>query len=136
MVKMDIHAIPFSENTFDVIFCNHVLEHVKDDIQAVREMHRVLKPGGWAILQSPLTTGLQETFEDPSITDPHERERIFGQSDHVRNYGADYGKRLAQGGFQVIEDTFAMQIPRGKTLRYALPKQEIIYFCKKERLES
>lgn len=131
MVKMDIHQIPFEANSFDVAFCNHVMEHVTDDIKAMSELYRVLKPGGWAIIQSPLWPALETTFEDNSITNPSERERIFGQNDHVRNYGTDYGKRLERAGFTVKEDRFVMELPKGKVKRFALPSEEIIYFCKK-----
>jgi SAM-dependent methyltransferase len=131
MVKMDIHQIPFEANSFDVAFCNHVMEHVKDDILAMSEIHRVLKPGGWAIIQSPLWPNLEHTFEDPSITDPQEREKIFGQNDHVRNYGTDYGRRLEQAGFVVKEDDFVKQLPPEKVKRLALPAEEIVYFCQK-----
>src|SRR4051812_4520928 len=89
-VKMDIHEIPFQDNTFDVVLCNHVLEHVRDDIKALSEIHRTLKPGGFAILQVPFFRPfIYETFEDNSITNPREREKIFGQDDHVRKYGRD-----------------------------------------------
>ena len=130
-VKMDIHQIPFEANTFDVSFCNHVMEHVTDDIKAMSEIHRVLKPGGWAIIQSPLTAGLTVTFEDLTITDIKERERVFGQSDHVRNYGTDYGRRLEKAGFIVTEDKYVMELPKSVVDRFALPKDEIVYFCRK-----
>lgn len=131
-IKMDIHEIPFEENTFDVVMCNHVLEHVEDDIKAASEMHRVLKPGGWAILQVPfMKEGLEVTYEDASITSPTERLAAFGQEDHVRMYGSDYGQRLAKGGFQVTEDDFAKKLPSEKLQKFALPKEEVIYFCSK-----
>lgn len=130
-VKMDVHAIPFDDNTFDVVFCNHVMEHVDDDIKAMSEIHRVLKPGGWAIIQSPQDYSREETLEDPSITDPKERERIYWQSDHVRLFGMDYGKRLEKAGFQVTEDKYVMELPQETVKRYALPAKEIIYFCAK-----
>ncbi len=101
MVKMDVHDIPFEDHTFDVLFCNHVLEHVDDDLKVMGEFRRVLKPGGWAILQSPQDFSRATTYEDPRITDPKEREKHFGQDDHVRMYGRDYDKRLEQGGFTV-----------------------------------
>lgn len=127
-VKMDIHDIPFEENTFDVIFCNHVLEHVQSDIRAMEEMRRVLKPDGWAILQVPFFPPLPEvTHEDPSITDPREREKVFGQDDHVRLYGLDYKDRLASAGFEVHEEDFVMKLDRGEVKRYGLPAGEIIY---------
>ncbi len=131
-VKMDIHQIPFEENTFDVAMCNHVMEHVNDDIKAMHEIQRVLKPGGWAIIQVPFFPPLPDTtFEDFSITDPAEREKVFGQDDHVRLYGKDYALRLAKAGFKVREDDYVKRIGPEKVLKYALPKDEIIYFCEK-----
>jgi len=131
-VKMDIHQIPFPDNTFDVAFCNHVLEHVDDDVKAASELHRVLKPGGWAIIQSPIDYRLKTTYEDPSITDPKEREKHFWQSDHVRLFGQDYPERLAKGGFAVTEDRFVKELPREEVQRFALPGGELIYFCQKK----
>jgi len=130
-VKMDVHDIPFEENTFDVVFCNHVMEHVEDDIKAMSEIYRVLKSGGWAIIQSPQDYNREETLEDPNITDPKERERVYWQDDHVRLFGMDYGKRLAKAGFTVTEDRFVMEMDPKKVKRYALPPKEIIYFCAK-----
>lgn len=99
MVKMDICDIQYPDNSFDVIYCSHVLEHVTDDKQAMRELCRVLNTNGWAILNVPITT--EKTFEDPSIVDPKERLKIFGQEDHVRRYGQDYIERLRDSGFDV-----------------------------------
>jgi SAM-dependent methyltransferase len=127
-VKMDIHAIPFDENTFDVVLCNHVLEHVRDDLQAMGEIKRVLKPGGFAILQIPFFNPIPEkTFEDNSITDPREREKIFGQNDHVRKYGKDYPQRISQSGLTVIEDTYIDTFPEERRKKYGLATGEIIY---------
>ena len=127
-IKMDIHDIPLDDDSIDVIFCNHVLEHVKDDFQALREMKRVLKPEGWAILQIPFFYPLkEETYEDPSIVDPKEREKAFGQDDHVRMYGKDYGKRLASVGFEVVAENFAKELPTDTVARHALPVEEVIY---------
>lgn len=130
-VKMDVHDIPFEEGTFDVVFCNHVMEHVDDDIKAMGEIRRVLKPGGWAIIQSPVYMDLEETLEDPSVTDPLEREKIYGQNDHMRKYGKDYGERLKKAGFRVTEDHFLDELDEKVRTWYALPKEEIIYFCEK-----
>ncbi|MCU0326877.1 MAG: methyltransferase domain-containing protein [Spirosomaceae bacterium] len=130
-VKMDIHQIPFEANTFDVAFCNHVMEHVDDYIKAMSELHRVLKPGGWAIIQSPQDWTKEHTFEDPTITDPAERERVFWQNDHLRLFGQDYGRELEKGGFKVIEDDFVLKMDKNLVKRYALPEGEIIYFCQK-----
>jgi SAM-dependent methyltransferase len=127
-VKMDIHQIPFPENKFDAVLCNHVLEHVADDIKAMSEVRRVLKTGGFAILQVPFFPPLPDvTFEDPSITDPKERERQFGQDDHVRKYGLDYTKRIERAGLQAIEDPFVNTLSDEQRHRFGLAKGEIIY---------
>ena len=99
--RIDVTRIQFPDAQFDLVICNHVLEHVPDDSLAMREICRVLKPGGRAILQVPISQRLTRTFEDPSITDPKDRERVFGQWDHVRVYGSDYTERLRQAGFSV-----------------------------------
>ena len=134
-VKMDVHAIPFEENTFDAAMCNHVMEHVDDDIKAMSEIYRVLKPGGWAILQVPFFSPLDDTsIEDKSITAPKEREKAYGQDDHVRLYGKDYPDRIRQAGFEVVEDRFIEELGIDLVKRYALPPNEIIYYCKKNSL--
>ena len=108
------------------------MEHVDNDIKAMSEIHRVLKPGGWAIIQSPQDYNRAETLEDPTITDPKERERIYWQDDHVRLFGLDYGKRLEKAGFNVTEDKFVMENGPQFVKRYALPEKEVIYFlCEK-----
>jgi len=121
-VKMDIQKIPFEANEFDVIMCNHVLEHVDDDKKAMQEFHRVMKPGGWGIFQVPIDNTREETYEDRSITDPKEREKHFWQADHLRLYGKDYGKILTQAGFDVVEDDLINQMDPALVKRYALPK--------------
>ena len=130
-VQADVMDLPFDAGTFDVVFCNHVMEHVEDDIRAMEELLRVMKSGGWAIIQSPVYYELEQTLEDKSITSPAERERIYGQDDHMRKYGRDYGTRLARAGFRVNEDEFAKRLPKEQIKRYALPKDEIIYLCRK-----
>jgi SAM-dependent methyltransferase len=99
MVVMDVTDIQYPDNSFDVIYCSHVLEHVLDDRKAMREFFRVLKPGGWAVLMVPIEADV--TFEDPSVTDPKERERVFGQEDHVRIYGPDFVDRPREAGFTI-----------------------------------
>lgn len=127
-VKMDIHHIPFPEDTFDVILCNHVLEHVKDDIKAMGEIRRVLKPGGFSILQVPFFSPVPETtFEDLTITDRRKREEIFGQDDHVRRYGRDYPKRIEQAGLKAVEDGFVNAKSDIDRQKYGLVKGEVIY---------
>lgn len=130
-IKMDIHDIPFDDNTFDVVFCNHVLEHVTDDAQCMRELCRVLKPGGMAIMQVPQDPTLDKTIEDPTITDPKERHRLFGQYDHVRKFGLDYPERLRNAGFKVEEVDFSKKLTKEEFEKYALPTREILYVCSK-----
>jgi len=127
-VKMDIHQMPFPDNHFDAVLCNHVLEHVADDIKAMNEIHRVLKPGGWAIMQVPFFSPVPETtYEDASITNPRDREKAFGQDDHVRMFGKDFAQRIARAGLKPEENEFAKTQPD----RYGISKNEIIYIGKK-----
>lgn len=99
MEKVDITNIPYDEAEFDVIYCSHVLEHVPDDKKAMSEFYRVLKPGGWALISVPIDT--DKTFEDPTVTDPKEREKLFGQCDHIRRYGPDVVEKIRSVGFNV-----------------------------------
>lgn len=129
-VKMDIQAIPFGDEEFDVIFCNHILEHVEDDRLAMREMHRVMRSGGWGIMLSPVTKGLKTTYEDSTITTPEGRAEAFGQHDHVREYGEDYADRLAEEGFEVDSIAYAEQLPPEEVEKYAVTN-EVIYLVRK-----
>jgi len=130
-IKMDIHNIPFEDNTVDCAMCNHVMEHVDDDHKAMSELYRVLKPGGWAIIQVPFYTPIPDkTFEDPSITSKSARYEAYGQEDHLRLYGKDYSQRLASSGFAVQEDYFVNELENNLVQKYALP-HEAVYFCKK-----
>jgi DNA-directed RNA polymerase subunit RPC12/RpoP len=132
-VRMDITAIVFPDNTFDCILCSHVLEHIPDDRRAMAELYRVLKPGGWAILQVPMHEG--KTYENPAIVTPDGRLRHFGQEDHVRKYGADYGDRLRDAGFTVTADPFIFGFDDAVIDRYRLvpewENKEYIYLCRK-----
>lgn len=130
-VKADICDLPFSDNEYDVIFCNHVLEHIPDDQKAMQELFRVLRSGGWAILQIPQDLKREKTFEDDTITDPKERARIFGQYDHVRVYGRDYFEKLRKIGFQVEEVEYAKTFTPDDIDRYRLMPEEILPICKK-----
>ena len=130
-VKMDIREMPFEDNRFDVLLCNHVLEHIDDELKATKEIYRVLKPGGWAILQVPLDNSLETTYEDERIIDPKEREKHFGQYDHVRLYGRDYAQRLEKSGLKVTADDFVKTFSDAEIERYRLDKEEKIYFCQK-----
>jgi SAM-dependent methyltransferase len=131
-VKADICNLPFEDNAYDLILCNHVLEHIPDDTKAMQELYRVLKPGGMAILQIPQDLNRATTFEDDSITDPKERAQIFGQYDHVRVYGRDYFDKLRNIGFRVVEEDYTKKLPATDVERYCLAKGEIIPVCYKD----
>ena len=127
MIKMDITEIQYPDNFFDTIYCSHVLEHVLDDRKAMGELSRVLKATGWAtIIVPPITT--EKTFEDPSITDPAERELMFGQHDHVRRYGRDFITRMEEAGFTVTLFNLTDVVEVKSVIRLGL-KEEQIFFC-------
>jgi SAM-dependent methyltransferase len=128
-VKADICDLPFEDNQYDVILCNHVLEHIPDDTKAMQELYRVLKPGGMAILQIPQDLSRATTFADDSITDQKERAKIFGQYDHVRIYGRDYFDKLRSIGFKVVEEDYTNKIAPELVEKYCLAKGEIIPVC-------
>ena len=131
-VKMDIHEMPFDDNSFDALLCNHVLEHVADDKKAMREIRRVLRSSGWAILQVPFFNPIPDvTYEDKSITNPREREKYFGQNDHLRKYGKDYPHRLEEAGFRVTVDRIVREMDSELVERYGLMKGEDIYVVRK-----
>ncbi|KQC29741.1 class I SAM-dependent methyltransferase [Flagellimonas eckloniae] len=130
-VKADICNLPFSDDSFDVILCNHVLEHIPDDTKAMQELFRILKPGGWGIFQIPQDLKREETFEDDSITDRKERAKIFGQYDHVRIYGRDYFDKLRSIGFTVEEVDYTQKLSEKEVEQYRLSKGEIIPFVRK-----
>ncbi|WP_338357284.1 class I SAM-dependent methyltransferase [Yeosuana marina] len=125
-VKADICNLPFKENEFDIIFCNHVLEHIPDDTKAMQELYRVLKPGGFGVFQIPQDLNREKTFEDNSITDKKERAKIFGQYDHVRIYGRDYFDKLRSVGFKVDEVDYTNTLSQKEITKYCLAKGEII----------
>ncbi|WP_109299818.1 class I SAM-dependent methyltransferase [Aquimarina sp. AU474] len=130
-IKADICNLPFKDNQYDIIFCNHVLEHIPDDTKAMQEMYRVLKPGGMAILQIPQDLNRAITFEDDSITDPKERAKIFGQYDHVRVYGRDYFDKLRTIGFAVDEIDYTTILSSREVDLYRLAQGEILPVCRK-----
>jgi SAM-dependent methyltransferase len=130
-VQTDITALSFADDIFDVVICNHVLEHIPDDRQAMREIIRVLKPGGWAILQVPIATSRAATEEAPSITSPNERLRLFGQTDHVRVYAEDYIHRLEDCGFVVDLHSLSKQNGEPYAKYFGLLRDENIYLAKK-----
>jgi len=125
-VKADITQLPFKNDSFDLIFCNHVLEHIKDDKKAMQELYRVMKPGGIGFFQVPLDQNRQISFEDDSITDPQERTRIFGQYDHVRVYGMDYFDKLKKVGFEVNPADYSAKLKEEEIEKYRLEKGELL----------
>lgn len=130
-IDVDITDIKFADNSFDVIFCSHVLEHVPEDIKAMKEFYRVLKPGGWAILQVPLDKNRHKTYEDFSIVDSKERERAFGQHDHVRIYGTDYMERLILAGFAVNKTSYTDEFTPNEIFQNGFLNGEEIFMCTK-----
>ena len=124
----DCHDIPFDDNTFDVLMANHLLEHVENDRQVLKEFCRVMKPGGWGILQVPVNYKDGDTAEDPNVTDPMERERLYWQQDHVRLYGhEDYPKRLKEAGFEVEVVDMKDALGEARFTRYSLGEERWIY---------
>lgn len=128
---MDVGRMSFEDSSFDFALCMHVLEHVDDDRQAMCEIHRSLRPGAFAILQVPIDATRKQTYEDPAITGPREREKAFGQDDHVRLYGLDYKNRLEEAGFRVEVVDYYGRFTKEEVFRYGLVKDDL-YICKKQ----
>ena len=131
---MDITNIQYSDHCFDVIYCSHVLEHIPNDRKAMRELERVLKPNGWAVLMVPIT--VDKTIKDPLETNLAERERRFGRHDHVRHYGLDFGKRLEEEGFKVEVALTTQLASRDDIYRMGLPERGAVFFCRKIKQSS
>lgn len=130
-INIDITSIPVVDNTFDFIMCSHVLEHIPDDRKAIAELFRILKPGGWAILVVPIDINRRISLEVPNIRKPEEREKLFGQSNHVRIYGLDYVVRLEEAGFSVSIIPYSSGLGIESVRRYGLFEDENIYHCSK-----
>ena len=133
-MHFDIQHIPLEGESVDVIFCNHILEHVEDDRVALAELYRIMRQGGWGVMLSPVDRSREHTFEDDTITDAAERTRLFGQYDHRRVYGRDYAQRLAAAGFEVEEIAFAKALSEGAVKLYGL-SDEHLYIVRKPRKE-
>lgn len=129
-LHFDIQHIPLEDESFDVVICNHIMEHVEDDRLAMREILRIMRKGGWGVILSPVDLQREKTFEDDTITDEAERTRIFGQYDHRRIYGRDYAERLREAGFEVYECDYANLIPAKEKELYALT-DEPLYIVRK-----
>lgn len=115
---LDLQALALPEDCLDVVLCNHVLEHIPDDDAALRELRRVLRPGGWAVLQVPVNGAA--TIEEQPGEDPALRLERFGQADHVRIYGRDYLERLQAAGFACDPMLYREQIPERERRRFGL----------------
>lgn len=126
---IDIQAIPFEDDSFDMLYCSHVLEHIPDDRLAMRELHRVLKPGGVGVIMVP-TKNIEVTYEDASITTPEGREEHFGQWDHLRWYGRDFPERLREAGFDVEIVYYSDRFTPEERRRYGL-RPEPLFACRK-----
>lgn len=124
-LHFDVQQIPLEDQYAEVIICNHIMEHVTDDGQALRELYRVMRNGGWGIILSPVGLTRAETYEDDSIIDPAERTRIFGQYDHRRIYGRDYVQRLRNAGFEVDDIDYSEQLTESERKLYALPSDHL-----------
>ncbi|MDJ0849300.1 MAG: class I SAM-dependent methyltransferase [Myxococcota bacterium] len=136
--REDLTKLSFADGRFDFVICNHVLEHVADDAAAMREMFRVLSPGGFAEISVPGPSAslghparLEATIEDPSVTTPEERRRRYGHPGHVRQYGSDLAERLRSAGFEVQVTSFGPELSPGERQRLGIPPSYPIYWCRK-----
>lgn len=127
MDRVDLLDMPYADGSFDIVFCNHVLEHVADDRLALGEIRRVLAPEGRAIIMSPIDTELSETFEDHTVTSPAERHRVFGQSDHLRRYGRDFAERVRAAGFAVEVVSYVDELDSEKIAREGLRRESKLF---------
>lgn len=130
-IKMNLEEMTFGNEEFDIVFCNHVLEHVDNDMKALSELYRVLKKNGYAILQSCIDYSREKTYEDAAIVNPKDREREFWQKDHLRLYGMDYSERLMKAGFEVEESKFINELSHEEIDRYKLTGNETIFIGRK-----
>lgn len=128
-IEGDVSDMPTASDAFDVVICIHVLEHVDDDQRAMGEICRVLKPGGWAMVSVPVLAD-EPTREDPSVTDPEEREKLFGEKSHVRYYGMDIRDRLEATGLRVSLEP-AGNIDADIVRKHGLRLDENLWICEK-----
>ena len=130
-IKGDLTSTNFKDESFDLIICNHVLEHIEDDKSALNEIYRILKYNGISILQVPMNVKRKNTFEDSSIKSKNQREKYFGQYDHVREYGLDFKDRVEQAGFKVEMINYSKKISQDLVIKYGLMKDDLIPIGKK-----
>lgn len=132
LVKGDLLDLPLDDGRFDFILCSHVLEHIDDDLGAMREIARVMKDGGWGLIQSPVDVSRKVTLEKSGIMSPQDRLEMFGHPDHVRLYGMDYVDRLHDSGFRVnVVDYFA-SLDVDERRFHGLDGSELIFVCRLE----
>jgi SAM-dependent methyltransferase len=132
-VYLDITDMPeYADNTFDFIFCSHVLEYIKEDHKALRELYRVLKPGGKAIISVPIRFGNYKTLEDPTVTDPKEQEKLYGDTGHLRYYGEDYFERVEAAGFKTEFTPVADFISQEMIQKAVIKPKDVVHLCRKE----
>ena len=131
MVKMDLTDLAFPDRTFDVIYCRHVLEHIPDERRALEELYRSLKVGGWAVIQVPVIAAV--TYEDDDVIAPPDRERVFGQHDHVRSYGPDFEERLARAGFAATHILAADVVSPEEMKTMAISSHHDLFHCQRRR---
>ena len=127
MVKMDITNIEYQDQSFDVFYCSHVLEHILDGKKAIRKFSHVLKNNGWSILLVPIYA--KKTFEDPSKVEPAERLKAFEQEDHVRRYDPDYINILHEIGCSIELTKFIIFFKKAEAIRIGLIASGSIYYC-------
>lgn len=132
MIQMDITDIKLPDETFSVIYCSHVLEHIPNDRKAIAEMYRVLRHVGWGLLQVPISA--EQTYEDPAVVDPEERKKHFGQWDHVRRCGPDYIERLRSVGFEVQLLRATDLLTESERARLSVPSDRLLFYCRKPLL--
>ncbi len=130
-IKGDLTSTNFKDESFDLIICNHVLEHIEDDKLALNEIYRILKYNGISILQVPMNVKRKNTFEDSSIKSKNQREKYFGQYDHVREYGLDFKDRVEEAGFEVEMINYSTKISQDLVIKYGLMKDDLIPIGKK-----
>ena len=129
-MHFDVQSIPMDNDSVDVVICNHLLEHVEDDRQAMRELYRIMRQGGWGIMLVPEDRQRTTTFEDDSITDAEERTRIFGQYDHRRIYGRDYDDRLREAGFRVERIAYNERLDTEQRKLYVIGNDDLVIVYK------
>ena len=130
--KIDILAIPYPAESFDLVIANHVLEHVADDLSALVEIRRVLKPGGYAILQTPYSANLHHTWSDPGIDTDIARLQAYGQEDHVRLFGQDVFERFSSTGLEPCIGTHDQITPEYNSEKYGVNAKEPFFLFRRQ----